>query len=1043
MDTDTLSALHKACDQYYRKPSDEVLTKLIESLKISAEQRQSIHLFAKKLVDKTRAGKYDNGPFVDLMNQYDLSSEEGGSLMCLAESILRIPDKENITALIQDKVAQMDWMIGMDREDSWLSRMSALGLSMTTTLMRWRDTHKNGVRGLIGCMSMPAIRIGMQEGIKAMAKQFVMAETIQYAIKKMSKNSSYTYSFDMLGEAARTCDMATTYFNEYIATIHALQEVAQSNNPYKNPGLSIKLSSLHPRYTYQKQAILLKELVPKLLYLCEQAKNENLNITIDAEEADRLDLSLFLLEKVLSANSLRGWSGFGLAIQAYQKRAPFVIDWAVSIASRYGQKIGVRLVKGAYWDSEIKKAQIDGLSGYPVFTRKSETDISYLVCAQKLLENKMHIYPQFATHNAYSVAAILEMDASREGYEFQRLYGMGAGIYEALWERSSIHDISCRIYAPIGQHKDLLAYLMRRLLENGANTSFIKKIGKKNITSADLVPDPLVEFSRFKSASHSNIPLPGDLFFPGRQNSYGIDLSNMTEKSVFLMRVKDSQRGRPWPVVSIVNGMRMTGVETINTTSPQNNMDSVARVQLCDAGVLTQALHAAHTDSTRWRMTDVIERAGYLDKAADLLQERLHEFVGILNIEGGKTIDDAIAEVREAIDFCRYYAMIARDILMHPKVMPGPTGETNTLTLEGRGVFLAISPWNFPLAIFIGQVVAALVAGNTVVAKPAISASAVAARAIHLLYEAGIPAQVLHLVCVPGCMIAPVLLSTTLVDGVVFTGSTHTAQKIHQTLAARKGASIVPFIAETGGLNAMIVDSTALLEQAADAVIRSAFQSAGQRCSSLRLLYVQNDIAHDFIEMLKGCMAELEIGDPIDLETDVGPVISRAAKKGLEEYVDTIESRGGKVLYACENRRVLPHGCFMMPCLIELYNGVTLNEEQFGPILHIVRFDGKDIDHIIEEINKSGHGLTLGIQTRIHQKARYILERVRVGNVYVNRDMVGAVVGVQPFGGQALSGTGPKAGGPHYLNRFMTEKTYTEDITASGGNASLLNIELD
>lgn len=1046
MDKSTIETLHKICDQYYRKPSGEVLGKLIESFQISEEQRQAIHTFAEKLVIEVRGGNYEKGPFFDLMHKYDLSSEEGLALMCLAESILRVPDKENITALIQDKVGHVDWLAHMEEGDSWLVRMSARGLSVTEKLLGFRENRENGFLGLLGHMSMPAIRKAMREGMKVMAKQFVMAEDIQEAIKKMKGASSkrpYTYSFDMLGEAARTESMADKYFDAYLEAIQELKGAAKSENPYDNPGISIKLSALHPRYAYQKRTILLKELVPKVQKLCQEAKKANLNLTIDAEEADRLDISLLVLEGTLSDSSLRGWSGFGLAVQAYQKRSSIVVDWAIAMAQRYKQKIGVRLVKGAYWDAEIKQAQVGGLSGYPVFTRKSATDISYLICAQKLLAHKNYVYPQFATHNAYSVSAILEMDPSHEGYEFQRLFGMGGGVYEALWQHFGIKNALCRIYAPVGKHKDLLAYLVRRLLENGANTSFVNKIGKKHIKTADLIKDPFVEFAEGQSVTHSKIVLPSDLFMPGRQNSQGVDLSNMTAQKAFLTRVKESQKDRPWSIASIIDGMTLEGSDVYNTTSPQHYVERVAHVQTCDEDTLLKALNVAHEGASSWRMMDVDVRANCLEKAADLLQERLHIFVGILVIEGGKTIEDAIDEVREAIDFCLYYAMMARKMMETPQEMPGPTGEKNQLYFEGRGVFLSISPWNFPLAIFMGQVVAALVAGNTVVAKPAETTPVVAERAVRLLHEAGIPTNALQFICASGKMVSKVLVANNRVDGVVFTGSTGTAHKINQALAARQNGPIVPFIAETGGINTMIVDSTALPEQVVDAVVKSAFRSAGQRCSALRLIYIQEDVADDIIEMIKGAMAELTLGDPVDLETDVGPVITHDVRKELQEYVDTIDARGGKILYACNRQRTLPNGSFMMPHLIEICRGQDLKEEQFGPILHVVRFSSDSLDEIINEINNSGYGLTLGIQTRIQQKAQYISKRVRVGNIYVNRDIIGAVVGVQPFGGQGLSGTGPKAGGPHYLTRFMTEKTYTEDTTAAGGNASLLNISLE
>jgi RHH-type proline utilization regulon transcriptional repressor/proline dehydrogenase/delta 1-pyrroline-5-carboxylate dehydrogenase len=804
----------------------------------------------------------------------------------------------------------------------------------------------------------------------------------------------------MLGEGARTAHDATRYFNSYASAIAAIGGAADHRALPDRPGISVKLSALHPRFEATSHGRVMAELVPLLIELARQAKAYDLNFTVDAEEADRLELSLDVIAAALGDASLKGWDGFGLAIQAYQKRASEVIDHVDNLARALKRRLMVRLVKGAYWDTEIKRAQERGLDGYPVFARKAMTDLNYIACAQKLLALRPRIFPQFATHNALTVATVLELAGGEDGFEFQRLHGMGDALYAQLAEDRP--RLAYRTYAPVGSHRDLLAYLVRRLLENGANSSFVALAADDAVPVATLLRRPADIIGTADGAEQANIPLPRDLFLPQRKNSRGIEFG---------------ERAALGALVSAVARQAVPVAGSAASATPVN-----------------AAVAAARHGFLAWSATPAGLRAASLEKAADLLEERKAHFIAFLQREGGKTLDDALSEVREAADFCRYYAAQGRKLFGEGEAMPGPTGESNVLRLRGRGVFAAISPWNFPLAIFLGQVTAALMAGNSVVAKPAEQTPLIAAEAIRLLHEAGIPVAALHLLQGDGA-IGAALTAHADIAGVVFTGSTEVARSINRTLAAKDG-SIVPLIAETGGINAMIADATALPEQVADDVVTSAFRSAGQRCSALRLLFVQDDVADRMIEMIAGAARELKVGDPTDPATHIGPVIDSEAKERLEAHIARMKKQARVHLVG-----IAPEGNYVAPHIFELADASELTEEVFGPILHVVRYPADRLDRVLQSIEATGYGLTLGIHSRIDDSVEAIIDAVQVGNIYVNRNMIGAVVGVQPFGGHGLSGTGPKAGGPHYLARFATEQTVTINTAAAGGNAALMSGE--
>ncbi|AKH43670.1 RHH-type proline utilization regulon transcriptional repressor/proline dehydrogenase/delta 1-pyrroline-5-carboxylate dehydrogenase [Altererythrobacter atlanticus] len=972
------------------------------------------------------------------LNSYGLATEEGIALMCLAEALLRVPDIRTVDALINDKLGTMDWAEHLGESSSTFVNAATFSLMLTGQVLHaGREAEAglaNTMRRAIGRMGEPVIRQAVLQAMRILGGQFVFGRTIEEALKRAApeRKRGLVHSFDMLGEAAMTFADAERYRQAYSDAIERLASEA-GQGLRASPGISVKLSALYPRYDYLHAPAARAALVPIMRDLAAKARDAGIHFTVDAEEAERLELSLDIIEELVADDDLfaGGWDGFGLAVQAYQKRALPLCDWVAELARTHGRKLMVRLVKGAYWDTEIKLTQVGGHKDYPVFTRKIATDVSYLACADRLLAAKDAIYPAFATHNAYTVGAIKAM-ADKAGangeFEFQRLHGMGEDIYGALAneEKNSSSQTRVRIYAPVGGHKDLLAYLVRRLLENGANSSFVNRMADAEVPVEDLVTDPVVELAGLEPKRNPTILLPADIY-PNRRNSAGVDLADPTVRGPLLADL-DRLEKREWDENVEAGSAR-------EVRSPQDRRKVLGHVHDATEAEIDDMFARALAAQPAWDAMGGLKRAALLDKAADLFEQHTNEFISLCQREAGKTAIDGILEVREAVDFLRYYACEARMLFGAPQPMPGPTGEENLLRLHGRGVFVTISPWNFPLAIFTGPAAAALAAGNTVIAKPAEQTPLIAALATHLCHEAGIPEDVFHLAPGDG-KVGAMLTSDTRLSGVAFTGSSATAHAINRNLAAREGA-IATLVAETGGQNAMIVDSSALPEQVTRDVMASAFQSAGQRCSALRVLYLQDDIADSMLEMIRGAFEALVIGDPADLATDVGPVIDDEAKEKLEAHIAEMKAKGNTVW-----QRELPpycdHGSFVPPTIIEVDSISELEEEHFGPVLHVARFPAARLAETVDEINAVGFGLTLGLHSRIDAVRRLVESRARVGNLYVNRNQIGAVVGSQPFGGEGLSGTGPKAGGPHYVSRFATERVTTVDTTAAGGNASLL-----
>ena len=995
---------------------------------MSGQQDARIDRTATRLIEAIRANDDRLGGVEDMLREFALSTKEGLALMVLAEALLRVPDARTADQFIEDKLGQGDFVHHETKSSAFLVNASAWALGMSARVIQPGETPEGTIGRLAKRLGVPAVRAATRQAMRLMGSHFVLGETIEAALARAEPHSADAarYSFDMLGEGARTANDAERYFNSYASAIEAIGSTADDRPLPDRPGISVKLSALHPRFEAVSRERVMKELVPRLIDLARRAKAYDLNFTVDAEEADRLELSLEVIAAAFSDASLNGWDGFGLAIQAYQKRAEAVIDYTDDLAGALRRRMMVRLVKGAYWDSEIKRAQERGLDDYPVFTRKAMTDLNYIACAQKLLALRPRLFPQFATHNALTVATVLEL-AGDSGFEFQRLHGMGEALYAQLSQDRP--ELAYRTYAPVGSHRDLLAYLVRRLLENGANSSFVAIAADDNVPVATLLRRPAEIIGNASNARHPNIPLPRDLLQPQRQNSRGIELGERSALDELLAAMP--KETAPVTAAPLVNGDTRAGAAR-QVVSPIDLTTTVGTVIDATPEHANEAITAARRGFEAWSRTPAGMRAEILEKAATLLEQRRAHFIALLQSEGGKTLDDAVSEVREATDFCRYYAGEGRKLFGAGEALPGPTGESNLLRLRGRGVFVAISPWNFPLAIFTGQITAALMAGNTVVAKPAEQTPLIAAEAIRLLHEAGVPGSALHLVPGDG-KIGAALTAHPDIAGVVFTGSTAVARSINRTLAAKDGP-IVPLIAETGGINAMIVDATALPEQVADDVVTSAFRSAGQRCSALRLLFVQDDVADRMIEMIAGAARELGIGDPRELATQVGPVIDDEAKRQLETHIARMKKEA-RVHFA----GTAPEGNYVAPHIFELSDADQLTEEVFGPILHVVRYPADRLDRVLQSIERSGYGLTLGIHSRIDDTVEAVIDRLFVGNVYVNRNMIGAVVGVQPFGGHGLSGTGPKAGGPHYLSRFATEQTVTINTAAAGGNAALMS----
>jgi RHH-type proline utilization regulon transcriptional repressor/proline dehydrogenase/delta 1-pyrroline-5-carboxylate dehydrogenase len=985
---------------------------------------------ANRLVEAIRAKAGGLGGVEEFLHAYSLSTKEGLALMVLAEALLRVPDAATADRLIEDKLAAGRWRDGDVKSTALLVSASAWTLGVAARVIHPGETPETILDAIVRRLGLPTVRAATRQAMRLLGSHFVIGQTIDEALQRARGHAEFRYSFDMLGEGARSGADADKYFDAYATAIAAIGVNAGNAALPQRPGISVKLSALHPRYEAISRDRVRAELVPRLTELARMACAHDLQFTVDAEEADRLELSLDVFAAVLGDATLAGWDGFGLAVQAYQKRALDVIGWIEQAAVALRRRLTVRLVKGAYWDTEVKRAQERGLADYPVFTRKAMTDLCYMACVKKLLAARDRLYPQFATHNALTVASVIEDSGSVDGFEFQRLYGMGEALYDALLAERP--EAACRVYAPVGGHRDLLAYLVRRLLENGANSSFVSVAADPSVPIKEILRRPQSWIAGAAVARSTKIPLPRDIYRPQRRATAGIEFGDRSSLEALLGEVR---AGTPAATIAVplIDGIALPGIER-PVISPIDGRP-IGAVREGDDAIVSAAMAAATAGFPAWAATTVDERAAALERAADRLEVNRGRLIALLQSEGGKTLDDALAELREAVDYCRYYAALARtDLAVQP--MPGPTGESNELRYRGRGVFVCISPWNFPLAIFLGQVGAALVAGNAVVAKPAEQTPLIAAAVIELLHDAGVPPTALHLVPGGGA-VGSSLVADPRVAGVAFTGSTATGRAINRALAAKTGA-IVPLIAETGGINAMIVDATALSEQVTDDAVASAFRSAGQRCSALRLLCLQEDVADGMIEMLIGAARAIEVGDPRKISTHVGPVIDAEAKQKLDRWIAEKESAGA-LRYRWDGDEAPPAGgTYVGPAVIELDRARDLKEEVFGPVLHVVRWCAEELDALLDDIAGNGTALTLGVHSRIDLTVARVAARLANGNVYVNRNMIGAVVGTQPFGGTNLSGTGPKAGGPNYLRRFASEQTVTVNTAAAGGNASLL-----
>ena len=1026
----------------YRIDELTIMTELIQHAALDSEKVIAIRNQATHLVEQVRAERKKSTGIDSFLTEYALSSEEGIALMCLAEALLRVPDNPTIDSLIKDKLTKADWKAHKGQSDSFFVNATTWALMLTGKVLNPQKADSVLTKTLLKLINRsgePVVRKAVDKAMRIMSKQFVTGRTINEALARSKKKEAkgYRYSYDMLGEAALTALDAERYFHAYHQAIEAIgKSVSKESTIYQRAGISIKLSALHPRYQEAQRERVLKELPPKLLALAQLAKQYDIGLTIDAEESERLELSLDVIERVFNDDSLQGWHGFGMAVQSYQKRAFYLLDWIAELARSKRRRIMVRLIKGAYWDSEIKKTQMQGFTEYPVFTRKVFTDVSFQACAKKLLTMTDAIYPQFATHNAYSVGMILNLVGNYRDFEFQCLHGMGNELYEQIVPTNRL-GIPCRIYAPVGSHEDLLPYLVRRLLENGANSSFVNRIVDEKAPISTLVEDPVSKANQLLGKINQNIPLPASLFLPERKNSAGLDFSDR-ETVAQLQELYATMDLSHWCAKPLLAEGKQGGEVDRSATSPQQPQQPLGRVSDATPQDIEWALSHAALAFPQWSKTSVEERINMIERFADLLEEHRPQLLAMACLEAGKTWNDGVGEIREAVDFCRYYAVQGEKLMAKPIQLHGYTGELNELSLHGRGVVLCISPWNFPLAIFTGQIIAALVTGNCVIAKPAEQTSLIASFAVQLMHEAGIPSEVIQLLPGSGESVGATLVADHRIKAVIFTGSTQTAALINKTLATR-GGEIIPLIAETGGQNAMIVDSSALLEQVTVDAVTSAFGSAGQRCSALRVLFIQEEVYPRMIHLLKGAMAELQIGDPKWLATDIGPVIDKEALAGLQAHVTNMQ-KNHEIIYQCQIPEACGAGYFMPPTAIAIDSIAALEKEVFGPVLHVVSYKRKDLDKVLEKINQTGYGLTLGIHSRINHTVEYIKQRVHVGNCYVNRNMIGAVVGLQPFGGEGLSGTGPKAGGPHYLLRLCQERTYTVDTTAAGGNASLMSL---
>lgn len=1023
------SDLRQKITAAYRRPEAECLVPLLQAATIDSETKKKIAETSRRLIETMRA-KYKGNGVEGLVHEYALSSHEGIALMCLAEALLRIPDKATRDALIRDKVSGGDWKAHLGRGKSLFVNAATWGLVITGkfTSNLNPDELSSALGQLIARCGEPVIRKGVDMTMRMMGEQFVRGETIEEALERSKpvEERGFRYSYDMLGEAATTAEDADRYYRDYENAIHAIGKASNGRGVYEGPGISIKLSALHPRYFRSQADRVMAELMPRVKQLAELCKKYDIGLNIDAEEADRLELSLDIMDSLCFDKDLEGWNGIGFVVQAYGRRCPFVLDYLIDLARRSHHRLMVRLVKGAYWDAEIKRAQIDGLDGFPVYTRKVYTDVSYVANARKLLAASDAVFPQFATHNAQTMSTIYHLAGpdqySVEQFEFQCLHGMGEPLYNEVVGKEKMQR-PARIYAPVGTHETLLAYLVRRLLENGANSSFVNRISDKSISVDEMIVDPVdvVRAMPVVGAQHEKIASPKDLFNPKRRNSDGFDLSNETVLAVLSNEFQKSSEIK-WGAAPNTLPKNGKGRPVLN---PGDRKDVVGEVFEVDEESATKMVSIAAQASSSWERETPAKRADILDKAADIMQERMPSLLALAAREAGKSIPNAIAEVREAIDFLRYYAANARTSFKGGEKSLGPV--------------ICISPWNFPLSIFIGQISAALVAGNTVLAKPAEETPLIAAEGIRILHEAGIPQEVLQFVPGDG-KIGAALVAAKETAGVMFTGSTDVARLIQAEISTRVTASgkTIPLIAETGGQNAMIVDSSALAEQVVGDVIASAFDSAGQRCSALRILCLQEDVADRILTMLKGAMRELRLGRTDFIGVDVGAVITQEAKNNIETHIETMRAMGRKIDQLPLDEATAD-GTFVAPTIIELESVKELTREVFGPVLHVVRFKRKEIDLLIDEINALGYGLTFGLHTRLDHVVDRVCKRIRVGNIYVNRNIIGAVVGSQPFGGRGLSGTGPKAGGPLYLGRLVQDRTQLEFVRSSCADSSHVN----
>ncbi|MEQ1498890.1 MAG: bifunctional proline dehydrogenase/L-glutamate gamma-semialdehyde dehydrogenase PutA [Novosphingobium sp.] len=1019
----------------YRMDEEDCIAERLKQAAPAALAHDTARKIAARLVEGARAHKASG--LDAFLQAYGLGTDEGIALMCLAEALLRVPDAVTADALIHDKLAGIDWGDHVGSSSSTFVNAATFSLMLTGQVLHQRREEAGGLaaslKRVVGRLGEPVIRQATLQAMKILGGQFVFGRTIHEALERAApeRKQRLTHSFDMLGEAAMTFADAEKYLKSYHVALDAIAAQAGAGI-VKSPGISVKLSALYPRYDFLHAPAARAALVPMLKALALKARDADVHFTIDAEEAERLELSMDIIEDLVGDAELfeNGWQGFGLALQAYSKRAVPLTEWVTALARKFQRRIMVRLVKGAYWDSEIKLGQVGGYSDYPVFTRKVSTDVSYLACAAKLLAAPDAIYPAFATHNAYTIGAIKALAGEAE-FEFQRLHGMGEDVYGELARIEGDTRTPVRIYAPVGGHKELLAYLVRRLLENGANSSFVNRMADAEVPVEELVGCPVAELEALNPRRNPAIPLPADIF-PGRRNSNGVDLADPQARLILMRRLDEWADKENWDAAASITDGREPAIAV---KSPYNR-NLIGRVRHATPQAVDAMIARAAAFQPGWDAAGGALRAAKLEAVADLYEAHTEELLSLCQREAGKSLPDAVLELREAVDFLRYYAAEARAHFTADGVaLPGPTGESNRLTLHGRGVVVAISPWNFPLAIFTGLVAGPLAAGNTVIAKPAEQTPLIASRAIELFHQAGIAAGEVQL-CPGDGAVGAMLTADPRISAVAFTGSTETAHAINRSLAARNGP-LATLVAETGGQNAMIVDSSALPEQVTRDVVAGAFQSAGQRCSALRVLYLQDDVADQMLGMIRGAFDALVIGTPEELATDVGPVIDAEAKAKLDKHVATMKLQGRNVW-----QRDLPDTCsaghFVAPAIIEIGSIRDLQNENFGPILHVARFKAEELEQAVNDINAVGFGLTLGLHSRIDATRRLVQARARVGNFYVNRNQIGAVVGSQPFGGEGLSGTGPKAGGPHYLTRFATERVTCIDTTAAGGNASLM-----